>query len=335
MAITLIGDAHLGVRFPFTTPESHIRFRKLQLDIANEALELAKQKTGGSAVFLGDLFDKYSVSDVTLVDGFSLLNNAVAVIAGNHDIAKNEDKPSAIRLLAHNLHRTVILDGPSILHDTSVRPYAVVPHCTTQEGFERALEASTRGNDRVDTLFLHCNFGEPKGVETENYLSSSKASDLLKRFKRIISGHEHDYSTPVPGVTMLGSILPMNFGEMTDKFIGVLYDDGELILHKVWDAAKHFRQIPAGQVESFSPTEEHFLEVTGTVTVDEAALINKRIKEWYKVGIIAVKNSTQLLRTEREVEHKADATTWESEVAAQLTDTQRDLFNEILEQCHV
>ena len=67
------------------------------------------------------------------------------------------------------------------------------------------------------------------------------------------------------------------------------------------------------------------------MTVEQASAINKYITSKYKEGhIIAIKNSTTLIRHERQAEAVEDLTEWTEEVKKQLNPEQQDLLNEML-----
>jgi hypothetical protein len=214
-----------------------------------------------------------------------------------------------------------------------------VPHQHTQAEFESALDdAIARVSDTKSTdvsglpIFLHCNFGNPKEGSDDNYLCKQKAQELLDAgFGHIFVGHEHNSSQPLAGVTMVGSILPVNFGEMTDKY--VWYTDGTRKL--VWSADTHYKVCTPQQfldlaIDAF---DLQFIEVTGEVSVAESLLIAKQIANWYlnSETIIAIKNSSTVIKAVvTETGEKVSALDWIAVVSADLNPLEKELLQEIL-----
>lgn len=325
--VRIVGDTHLGKRFPFTTAQTSNKFAQLQ------DLTLTAIKFEAPFIFqLGDLFDGYSVSDSTLVKGYNFAQGSFLAISGNHDKSNNTDKPSALNLLRTELGVDVVWDKPAFMAIDNTC-FMAIPHQLTQDDFEAELEkactVSFAESVRHKVLFLHCNYGEREGTKTENYLRPDLAKKLLNVFDLIVSGHEHNHHKPLKGVVMLGSILPFNFGEMTDKVVMEFdTETGEYELVPVWVAENSYKRIQ-GHEPLIDPTP--FTEIVGTVSVEQASAINKAITEWYKEGkVISVKNATNLVRHDREVvEHKVED--WVEETMKQCNEDQQAALKQLLE----
>ncbi len=321
--VRIIGDVHIDKRFPFTSQKTAQVFRDLQAQIMEQV-----SVPNGPTFQLGDLFDGFSVSGETLVKGYRFASYKT-LLAGNHDKSNNLDKSSALELLKEHMGLDIVWGSLREFHgDGTV--FHLVPHQLTQELFEEALASLVHSKLGRNVLLLHCNFGNREGTQTENYLRPEVAKSLLSErgFDLIVSGHEHNFNKPMKGVVMLGSIMPYSFGEMTDKFV-MDYDTqtGEYELIPTWVAVENYTCMSAGAA---MPEPEAFTEIVGTTTVEMAAALNKQIAEWYKDGkVIAVKNSTTLLRHEREVqEYKAED--WVAEVMKQCNDAQQGKLKELL-----
>ena len=118
MNTVFIGDVHLGKRFPYTTRATQQRFEVLRAEV----LERIKSMSIDSQfVLLGDLFDSYSVSDVTLIQGFGLLTRLANhfALSGNHDVSNNTDKPSAITLVRILFGKSLSTAAPLQISATS------------------------------------------------------------------------------------------------------------------------------------------------------------------------------------------------------------------------
>lgn len=329
MIARLIGDIHYGKRFPFTTAQTAKRFDTLR----NETV--AQACNGREHLFLlGDLFDSFSVSADTLIQGFSTASRPNCyVLSGNHDKSNNTDKNSALEYLGI-LGNNVVWDNPRVVEigDTY---FVMVPHQLTQERFEQVLDEVGKfpllGAIKHRVLLLHCNFGDREGTVTENYLRPEMAQWLLSEsFDLIVSGHEHNFNRPMKGVIMLGSILPFSFGEMKTKYV-LDYDctNGSYEVSPVWDDSHY---IPfTWRPDNVPPVPKDFIELRGEVGIEQAAAINKQIAEWYKNGqVISVKNATALVRHDKEVSvEKAEH--WADEVKSSLSEAQRELLASMLE----
>ena len=340
MIIRFVGDIHLGKRFPYTTNASSPRFEGLRYDILRQVL---MKDSPAFIVMLGDLFDGFNVSSRVLVEGYSIVNRntpKVIVLAGNHDKSNNTDEPSSLQLLDDPLDSArIVWEEPEILRFTegSDTLIVLVPHQLTQEKFENALlqaKAMSKAHaSSTKILCLHCNWGDREGAPTENYLRTDMATELLTEFTKIISGHEHNRHAPKKGVEMLGSIMPFSFGEMTDKWL-LDYDTNlqEFTFQKIWPV-KEFSQRTYETMTAAGVTQ--FMEISGEVTVDQAAAVNRKIAEWHKDqhGLIAVKNSTRLIKHEVVIsnDQEAEKVHWTDRARAEMSDQQIGLFNQVLE----
>lgn len=322
MKIKLIGDIHLGKKFPYTTQRSAEYFE----DWRTKILETHTSSIG---IQLGDLFDSFSVSDHTLIQGYRWMQGAQAVLSGNHDVSNNTDKTSAIKLLKDNLDVKVIWQEPEQLRIGNT-VFHLVPHQLTQELFEQCLDNLKTELGWVNVLLLHCNYGDRLGTATENYLRRDNAKEVCKKFHLVVSGHEHNFSGH-KNLIMLGSIMPFSFGEMTDKFI-MEYDcdtgEHELIRTFKSDCYKQlsfqeFLDSPVGKFE--------FIEVVGNPDPGPASDILKRIAYLYKeTDVIAVKNSTVIYRHEKQVGEIQDVQDWLADVKRNCDAEHREILEQLL-----
>lgn len=299
--LRFIGDIHFGKRMSYTTLNTAARFDRLRANlldkVANGTLDYIQ---------LGDLFDDFSVNSETLVDGYLFAKRMKATLVGNHDLSKNIDKASSLHLLRSPL-------GVDVAHQPTkftqgMTTFILCPHQLTQEKFEQALiqDVGPMIGPKTDykrfvVLCLHCNYGEHRGAEGDNYLTPAIAKGLLDAgVNLIVSGHEHNYREPIGGVIMLGSILPFSFGEMETKYVlDYNTQSGEHKLVPIWED-KNFIKVNAKDYVEGSTwnTNYQFIEVTGEVDVETAAKINRTTAGIYRNSdvIMAIKNSTILHR---------------------------------------
>jgi DNA repair exonuclease SbcCD nuclease subunit len=321
--IRLIGDIHLGKRFPHTTLKTADRFDGLR------DTQVAKSLSLQSCIQLGDLFDTYTVPDNIFVNGYKVTWGCLWTLAGNHDLSKNTDKPSALALLRDNLNDAVALEPTRFTE--GMTEFFLVPHQFTQDKFIGVLEGLlTPKQQRFNVLCLHCNFGDHTGAETDNYLPPELAKRLMSSgFTLIVSGHEHNHRKPIPGVVMLGSILPMSFGEMETKFV-MDYDTqgGTYELVPTWVSDKYAKIDAQGYLEHDFPSDTQFIEVVGDVDVDTMAQVNRRTQGMFKNmdSLIAIKNNTVLHRHSKAAKDTKKEYWLDALLRQCVNDRQRDLL---------
>ena len=334
----LIGDIHLGKKFPYTNIKTAARWENLKSQTLNKIMALE-----GTKLQAGDLFDSHSVDSATFVQGYLIAKQCEALLSGNHDISNNTEKSSAMDLL-RQFNVNVVWEKPMMV-DLGDTRFVMIPHQLTQEKFDTLLASAKVmiAEGRKNVLILHCNYGLREGSETENYLRPEVAKELLstqgkdfalKHFYHIVCGHEHNSSHPLVGVTMMGSVLPMDFGQMTDKYV---WTEASQIL--TWSAKENYRKLDYMEFLDLGIDEPlQFIEITGTVVVAEAIMISKRIVEWYKQSstLIAIKNNTLAHKVEAsETEDKAsNPDNWISIVSAEMTEEEQVVFNELLGESH-
>lgn len=316
----IVGDIHIDKRFPYTNSKTHLRWRELQ-----DKTLFSIFSGSPPAVQAGDLFDNFMVTAEQFVRADTFVaKRCLKVLAGNHDTSNNTDKKSAVHLLGNSA------SYPTCLAMGGVN-YVVIPHQLTQEQFEielGALDNLTRGST-PNILLLHCNYGDREGTQTENYLRPEMAKKLLTKFNGIVFGHEHNGGERTKNVIAVGSILPMNFGEMSDKFV---WDVEAWAPKPTWNREENYRLWTYGTFLSEPLQPLQFIEIVGEVTAAESLAVKRLIATWYSESetIIAIKDSTTPLKIDSEVaEERISQADWETTVLALLTDAEKQLFQEI------
>jgi DNA repair exonuclease SbcCD nuclease subunit len=318
----IVGDIHIDKRFPFTNKKTHARWRKLQ----DDTLEYIRSSVGYNWIQVGDLFDNFMVSAEQYIRAQNLVVcHCSAILAGNHDRSNDTDKTSAVGLIAcAKTEVTRVDDGRS--------NYILVPHQLTQDAFEQALvlAESYRVPEKTNVLLLHCNFSDRVGTITENYLPHARLQELCAVFDWVVSGHEHNGRPATKNGFLIGSILPMTFGEMTSKY--VLDNDMEPAL--VWDADVHYKLMDYKTFLAEPINHDlQFIQVNGTANVSDTLLVAKKVAAWYSESesIIAIK--PELLRVDTdapEQERIAGTVNWVDYIHGQLTPEERELFVELV-----
>ena len=292
MRLLFYTDPHLGlVRNANTTPASRA---KLQKALYEQCLHILDKYQADYTICAGDLFDKFSNPEKTLLQGYHVLSKTHCVIAGNHDVHPSKPAIGTLDALASiGPYPSSVICRPAFdeveVSYTDYRGVGVccVPHHTTQGLFEEALDRAMQEQSEYteflsnSILVLHCNYdSEFADNETTLNLSPQKAEQLLEHYDYIVMGHEHQPRNLFGGrLIILGNTHPTGFSDISDKRI-VIFDDGVPEFHKVWDAAS---QYTAYDVETIpESTERQFVRIAGSVNSSALADVAKSISSLWK-----------------------------------------------------
>ena len=298
--ITFFSDPHIGMnRQAGTSPAS----RKVW---SARSFASIRAITGNHLVCLGDLVDKYTNTEDVIINASSVFNRLSLCVAGNHDLRATKDSVGTLQLLDNlqdlpdgMLPTAVIAPFGQVCSDKRTIDgvdIVTVPHCSTQELFFQSLiEAEKLGGE---ILLLHCNYDSPDCREiskTELNLRKEDAEELLKVFKFILIGHEHNASEHFDGrLKIIGSVYPTSFGDMKRKQY-LTYQDGEFTNHVTWSASGcveiDWDEVPDG-------FEAEFVRLTGSRNHSQGkeflGLVNMLRK-----SVLAIKDDTVLEGTEQ------------------------------------
>lgn len=208
---TLIGDVHIGKKFKNGVPlnrrgEREILLKEHFRNCVQEGIQNVEKGVSRGIIQLGDLFDSFCVNYEDLRDVFSILskvNVPFYILAGNHDISKNQDKTSALRilawLLAGNPNVKIVIDSPLVFRDINGGINAMVPykHCL-EEGESLLPDPRAYGVNKFSRIYGH--FEEPFPLA------------LTEIADKVYTGHIHAPRVE-NNVTVVGSIMPLTFAE--------------------------------------------------------------------------------------------------------------------------
>lgn len=206
---TVLGDPHLK-------PENIDKIQTL-FDIAEEL--------GNPVLILGDLLDTKEVVRsrcLNLVyDRLKRSRLQFTILVGNHDWHNLQCEDHSLRILSE-LPNTRIVDRPTRLkmgaHSALLMPYY---HDVAQ--FEAVLDSE----EPCELLVMHqgvsgFDYGNGRIAEQEEGVIPLR---LLKRFKKVISGHFHAYQEK-GNLVFLGTPFSHSFGESNqEKYIGIFHED--------------------------------------------------------------------------------------------------------------
>lgn len=184
MSLLLVGDPHVTAS---------------EIADAQALIDGIKELPYDKIVFLGDLFHKHDVLELSVVTFWRramgelcALGKQVYVVLGNHDMAANGKGGHALNTIRDIVQasRGRIIDRPTCI---AGEPYVGVPYCHHEADFLAAVEEARKlvGDQYFDryTLLCHQTFN---GAQYENGFYAPDGFDLeAVPFKRVISGHIH------------------------------------------------------------------------------------------------------------------------------------------------
>lgn len=292
-SILIINDVHLGVeRVAGTTPASQLA---LEAYLQNSMRDLIMQHTDCDLLIDGDLFDEFCVPFVSIVTCHATLSGWLAagagtlyLKAGNHDIGKRTDRPSAFSFLGRILQaqypaRVVVVDRHVHRVDAGV-PLYLVPHCMNQPLFDEELGKVLQAPPGVVTLHANCmnHFAE----HSDHSLNVSEAVlDKLSRRHLVLFSHEHPHRRVNLGghdIIVMGNQWPSSISDCMGKAQGgVKYAHilcGDMIEPiETWNARESFCEVDWHEL---ADAGGQFIRVTGRVQANEAATVIERIARY-------------------------------------------------------
>ena len=314
MKIKFISDLHLG-KAPqsHSTPDSRKRF---QAALYEAAMRAVRPEMGTRVVCLGDLFDKPSNPEAVINQGAEVATYCRDILAGNHDLHGREGVMSSLQLLAsmdgeeggRYMFETV---RASVGRVVSPDLIYLVPHQPSQANFEEELgkaqqEAALSLNCNTCILCLHANYDSPftEGTESALNLTRERAGELLEAFDQIVMGHEHTTRTDFEGrLVMVGSLLPTDFGNISDKYIFVYNTETKKMeADMFWDEAVGSKTVNWKDAGELCLEGMQFVDVVGAAAPSEMPSVAKMIQDIWRRGesLLLVRNGVVLEGTEVE-----------------------------------
>lgn len=302
--VVIFSDPHVGLRRTAnTTPTSSARLR----EAINEQLADIIGRPAEFRICGGDWFDTFSNEEGVIASTYPLIKEMDLVLAGNHDLVNIKGKMGSLGLLKEMLGNTDAIpindvgESNGFLHTYENHLFFSVPHCSTQELFEKAVDATAKGSNvynkegRKKYLLLHCNYNSnfSDGRQTDLNLTRAKAAELVDHFDYIILGHEHNPYEDFQGkLIVLGNIHPTSFSDITDKRIMTIGDDGVKFV-PVWKKSKGYQEINWQDLEESYPHQ--FIKITGTAKAEN-------LRDIMKAAKTIEKNSPNLFALKMDVE---------------------------------
>lgn len=283
--ILIYSDPHLGLNLAAnTTPASRAALQRRLEEKVDEVLTLGAENSALN-ICAGDFFHSYSNPETVILRAMRLASRTHFILSGNHDVVNIADKRGSLDVIDDALggeHCEVVktyFDKLNYtIHCAPEEGWAItlVPHHTTQQQFEEALLMAAKEQAKMHAstackrvLITHCNYDLTfeTGDNTLN-LSRPLADHLLNKgayFDYIFLGHEHNPREDFDGrLVVLGNPHPTGFGDISDKRVALLFEDGTIEFVRVWDKSKGYFECGPEALESV-PASTEFLRVKGEV----------------------------------------------------------------------
>lgn len=289
--VQYIGDPHLGRQFSNISPEKQAWFSERQW----ETLRGFFDNQTMPIVIVGDLFDKFTVSDAIKARLLDLLSKTkgeheIYILMGNHDSSKNTALVSSFDLVKSVVdswdlpHLYMLKEPMAMLHD---QRKLLIPWSATKTAIEMFLDCSASLKHTPDSIVCHLDRLSYGDHESRNMIPFEQLE--YHKVSKVINGHEH---TPYQGFYGsisyhgTGSMLPYSHAEdpegtwfrtltveqanqadvadLTDKFIRITGDDFSNL-----DQAKLVGALTVSykKVESVSDEPEFTVESRSTAAI--------------------------------------------------------------------
>lgn len=221
--LVLIGDVHAGRTFKTGVPLERLGEREKSI---KQSLRAALQPTLGKDikhhfVLMGDVFDKFSISNEVLRDVFNALYVAsydadtITILSGNHDLSKDTDLVSSfeiLKALCSRIPNITFVDSDTPL----VTTISGINHCYF--GYHPFVSAKAMAEALPSLSGISIAYGHwditAHGEDTHNLIPIETLKE--KGITSVYTGHIHKHQKLQMlgiNVTVVGSMQPYAHGE--------------------------------------------------------------------------------------------------------------------------
>lgn len=286
----ILNDLHLSAqRSAGTTPASALQLRQwLQASFRDFIRNMNEP-----LVINGDLFDSFSADNVDVLDCFHTLStfaerNALYLVAGNHDLAKDSNKLSSFEWLASVLRTIHPNNVFTIMSPTWLRSRGiyVIPHLVNQQALDDAIaclletvvpEATACGN-MIKFCLFHANYDNHFAAQADHSLNvnQEQALALIAAGVMPVFGHEHPKRVVDLGdgiVLCTGNQWPSSISDCIGskgKFAHRLLPSGNYESIQTWAPEEGYSEVDWHDLDTFG-SNARFVRVTGEAAFSEAA----------------------------------------------------------------
>lgn len=217
LGLDILGDPHMGRVFKTGVPLHRLGDRE---ELQRSALlsSLMNPKTN-LHVCLGDLFDKFRVSNEVVLEVATMYESAATmnpdttyiVMQGNHDNTRDTTKVSSFSIferLLNGLPNIRVLTGNDLVIDNKL----FIPWSPWKSAAE-SLQSYVEAGDQFDAIFVHWDTGDYGNEYAEHVLPIELARKITNT---VVMGHQHKPSLKtISGLRVCtwGSMMPYAHGE--------------------------------------------------------------------------------------------------------------------------
>lgn len=277
MKVLILSDLHLNPRRQAgTTLHSREAMEEWILRMMEHSIEVISHDI---VVINGDLFDRKSVSEKTLLRVYNILKDQeVILVRGNHDSNSMEfGNICSLELLGSLLPKcTLVYDKP---YSTTEGLY-FIPHCFNQEEFDKCVEEAPE----FHYIFIHANNDNHFSLEADHSLnlSSTQKDRLEEKGCTVFLGHEHSAAKEGEDFHILGCHAPTSIADCLsgNKYAYVLdTNTDEIEKHETWSQDEGYIEMDCHDIYH-SDTE--FIRIVGTCTSEEYPEVVRNISKLRK-----------------------------------------------------
>lgn len=300
--ITFITDPHLGLGARTNTSAKST----VLLDEKISVIATGLVNAHSNVVLAGDLFHRSHNKEKVIAAGIAVASKCDIVLGGNHDNTQRADDQSSMDIVA-TVCDSVLQVGvgkveifPELIFDSG-ETMTVVPHHSSQELFDKAVEEACKYKGNIVTL--HCNFNNPfvDEIETALNLSIEQAEELLKHYDYIVIGHEHNTRWEMNDrLLALGNIHPTGYSDISNKYLWTFTKEGGFEKELIWDKSTGYMSLSAADIynlpeEEFELDEDdaspQFVDIVGSIDAENMPDLAHRISLiWDKWQPFMVRN---------------------------------------------
>jgi len=330
--INIYSDPHQGLNLASnTTSRSRKELKEfIALNTAKIVDELSTEPA--TVVCAGDFYHTYRNSEEDIYASMWSASKTDYILAGNHDVTNVKGAKGSLDLMATVFDKRVVpcKFGKVNYKCITVKPFAtpskhmiIVPHHSSQELFMQSLIAAAAEADKLGDCILitHCNYDSPFiSDDVTLHMSKRLATDLLKSFKYIFLGHEHNHRTDLDGrLVVIGSPHPTGFGDISDKYVVSIDPDfTKPIMKEVWRKSRHYLECGYRDLPDLLNEDHQWVKITGKIVPSELHELASTIRTAWKLFTpFAIKSEVKILT--------GDIT------AAAYNDSSVERINEIIE----
>lgn len=322
-------DPHLGLnRKANTTPKSRVRLADA---MATAAMAAAASGDPRTVVCAGDLFDKFSNPEKSIIDGYIISKLCDVVLAGNHDSLNEKDTIGSLIVVEALCDNTDVIicpefNVPFVMYgNLEGMDLAFIPHHASQESFDSAVEMVINVKAQpLRAVFLHCNYENPmtEGSDTALNLTKAQAYSLLNRCDYVFLGHEHEPRQLLDGrLIILGNTHPTSFSDISNKFYYDLSKD-TLAHTKIWSMKEKFAQLKYDGKTFPKIPEATILDITGEITMEQGVDLAEYVRGcWEDPNRLMVRNNVSIVSESQGILEAMDFDRLPDEIERELKGT--------------